>query len=236
MAGTFNTELKIINRMMKKLLFSTAIALIAGFSANANDYYKVTSIDEITYGNYLIACPAKGKVMGAISNGSFPAVTVPDLTTDTEIITGSEEYAVVRITPIEGTDYYTFKIDGKYLTRTNGLTLSDEVAYTAFNAANLRIYPGSDSASGNFMIYNSGTQAFSTANRANNTSQFAVSCLELFKDEEVPEPEDSIAEINAEVTAATEWYNLQGMRIAAPAKGGVYLRVTSAGVEKVLVR
>ncbi len=208
--------------MTKKLLFSAAIALIAGCSqANANNYRKVTSTEEITYGNYLIAYPAKGKVMGAISNGSFPAVTVPELTADTEVITGSEEYAVVRIKPVEGTDYYTFTIDGQYLTRTNGLTLSDEVAYTAFNAANQRIYPGSDSATGNFMIFNNGTQTFSTANRANNTSQFAISCLELFKDEVEPEPDDSsITEVGAATTAPAQGiYDLQGRRLSAPVKG-----------------
>ncbi len=47
--------------------------------------------------------------------------------------------------------------------------------------------------------------------------------------------QSSITEVNA-AAGATEWYNMQGMRVAAPVKGGVYIRATSAGAEKVLVK
>ena len=44
-------------------------------------------------------------------------------------------------------------------------------------------------------------------------------------DENAPTAVDDVISENAAIVLATEWYTIDGMRVAEPKKGGIYIRV-----------
>lgn len=93
--------------MKKTLLSLLAAGLVATVASplHATDYEKVTSLEQVTDGDYLIACPEKGVVMGEYKGDTsayFAAVTVDGLTAESTTIAGQDDFTVVTIKKVEG--------------------------------------------------------------------------------------------------------------------------------------